>query len=99
MTWKQFSAVLGAIILFGGATAVIKEYRFWATPDELRLVATTTYGTAIARQTDHLIRVRLLIAECEAENCKAVRLENLRQQEAGILIEIKRLEREESKLR
>ena len=99
MNLKQIMAALALIIALGGALTVVNQYRWWASAGELLQVAEVSYGTAIARQTDYLIRVNLLIAECQANSCSPASLENLRQQEAAILLKIKKLEADEAKLK
>ncbi len=38
-TLKQWMAICGAIVIAGSAAAVLQEWRFWVTPNELYTVA------------------------------------------------------------
>ena len=94
--YGKWAGAVTAIII---ALVTINQYRFWASATDLQQVAGVSYGTAIGRQSDNLIRVRLLIAECEANSgCSNASMENLRQQEAAILLRIRQLETDEARL-
>ena len=96
----KYGAWAGAVTAIIVSIATINQYRFWASASELIQVAGVSYDTAISRQTDYLIRVRLLKAECEAKpSCSRASMENLRQQEADIMRRIEQLEADEARLK
>ena len=100
ITWPKIAAVLGALVLLGGAAAAFEDMRFFAWRSDIIQLAGNSYGNSIARQSDRLSSVEVLISECEVKvNCSRATLQNLKRQKADIEREIKRLEAEEKKVK